>query len=152
MRENYFKDSRELLKKVDEFSNYKLQRRDDLQIIFTEGVKEENNKPFEDLVFTAKYVQGLMKVMKMGQENSEVKSLEHVKADLTKNMEKVVVQIREIVSGSSQSDRDYIEKNFLQMTAEAFKNLNELLADLDWTKKYLNDLKRSRSTHKPPRL
>jgi hypothetical protein len=143
MSESYFKDSRELLKKVDEFSNFKLQRRDDLQIIFTEGVKEENNKLFEDLVFTAKYVQGLMKVMKMGQENSEVKSLEHVKVDLTKNMEKVVEQIRQIVAGSSQSDRDYIEKNFLQMTADAFKNLNELLSDLDWTKRYLNDFKRS---------
>ncbi len=143
MSENYFKDSRELLKRVDEFSNFKLQKRDDLQIIFTEGVKEENNKLFEDLVFTAKYVQGLMKVMKMGQENSEVKSLEHVKSDLTKNMEKVVEQIREIVSESSQSDKDYIEKSFLQMTPDAFKNLNELLADLDWTKKYLNDLKRS---------
>ena len=143
MSENYFKDSRELLKKIDEFSNFKLQRRDDLQIIFTEGVKEGNNKLFEDLVFTAKYVQGLMKVMKMGQENSEVKSLEHVKADLSKNMEKVVEQIRQIISGSPQSDKDYIEKNFLQMTAEAFKNLTELLADLDWTKKYLNDLKRS---------
>jgi hypothetical protein len=106
-------------------------------------VKEENNKLFEDLVFTAKYVQGLMKVMKMGQENSEVKSLEHVKVDLTKNMEKVVEQIRQIVAGSSQSDRDYIEKNFLQMTADAFKNLNELLSDLDWTKRYLNDFKRS---------
>ena len=143
MSENYFKDSRDLLKKVDEFSEFKLQRRDDLQILFTEGVKEENKKLFEDLVFTAKYVQGLMKVMKMGQENSEVKSLEHVKTDLTKNMEKVVEQIREIISNSSKSDKDYIEKNFLEMSPDAFKNLNELLADLDWTKKYLNDLKRS---------
>jgi GTPase SAR1 family protein len=143
MSENYFKDSRYLLKKVDEFSEFKLQRRDDLQILFTEGVKEENKKLFEDLVFTAKYVQGLMKVMKMGQENSEVKSLEHVKTDLTKNMEKVVEQIREIISNSSKSDKDYIEKNFLEMSPDAFKNLNELLADLDWTKKYLNDLKRS---------
>ena len=143
MSESYFKNSRELLKQVDEFSNFKLTRRDDLQIIFTEGVKEENNKLFEDLVFTAKYVQGLMKVMKMGQENSEVKSLEHVKIDLAKNMEKVVNQIREILSGSSQSDKNYIEDNFLQMNPDAFKNLNELLSDLDWTKKYLNDLKRS---------
>ena len=143
MRESYFKNSRELLKRVDEFSNFKLKRRDDLQIIFTEGVKEENNRLFEDLVFTAKYVQGLMKVMKMGQENSEVKSLEHVKIDLAKNMKKVVNQIREILSGSSQSDKNYIEDNFLQMNPDAFKNLNELLYDLDWTKRYLNDLKRS---------
>jgi hypothetical protein len=143
MSQSYFRDSRELLKNVDEFSNFKLQRRDDLQIIFTEGVKEKNNKLFEDLVFTAKYVQGLMKVMKTGQENSEVKSLEHVKNDLSKNMEKVVDQIRQIISDSSQSDKDYINKTFLQMNPNAFKNLNDLLYDLDWTKKYLNDLKRS---------
>ena len=143
MSANYFKDARELLKKVDEFSNYKLLRRDDLQIIFNEGVKENNNKLFEDLVFTAKYVQGLMKVMKMGRENSEVKSLEHVQIDLTKNMEKLVEQIRQITSDSSQSDKEYLDKTFLQMNAEAFKNLNDLLYDLDWTKKYLNDLKRN---------
>jgi uncharacterized protein YpuA (DUF1002 family) len=142
MSQSYFRDSRELLKNVDEFSNFKLQRRDDLQIIFTEGVKEKNNKLFEDLVFTAKYVQGLMKVMKTGQENSEVKSLEHVKNDLTKNMEKVIDQIRQIISDSSQSDKDYINKTFLQMNPDAFRNMNDLLYDLDWTKKYLNDLKR----------
>jgi hypothetical protein len=142
MSQSYFRDSRELLKNVDEFSNFKLPRRDDLQIIFTEGVKEKNNKLFEDLVFTAKYVQGLMKVMKTGQENSEVKSLEHVKNDLSKNMEKVVDQIRQIISDSSQSDKDYINKTFLQMNPDAFRNLNDLLYDLDWTKKYLNDLKR----------
>lgn len=143
MSANYFKDARELLKKVDEFSNFKLQRRDDLQIIFNEGVKDNNNKLFEDLVFTAKYVQGLMKVMKMGRENSEIKSLEHVQIDLTKNMEKLVEQIREITSGSSQSDKEYLDKTFLQMNADAFKNLNDLLYDLDWTKRYLNDLKRN---------
>ena len=143
MSANYFKDARELLRKVDEFSNFKLQRRDDLQIIFNEGVKDNNNKLFEDLVFTAKYVQGLMKVMKMGRENSEVKSLEHVQIDLTKNMEKLVEQIRQITSGSSQSDKEYLDKTFLQMNADAFKNLNDLLYDLDWTKRYLNDLKRN---------
>ena len=143
MSAKYFRDARELLKKVDEFSNFKLQRRDDLQIIFNEGVKDNNNKLFEDLVFTAKYVQGLMKVMKMGRENSEIKSLEHVQIDLTKNMEKLVEQIREITSGSSQSDKEYLDKTFLQMNADAFKNLNDLLYDLDWTKRYLNDLKRN---------
>ncbi len=143
MNQNYCSDPRELLKEVDSFSNFKLSRRDDLQIIFTEGVKPENKKLFEELVFTAKYVRGLLNVMKIGGQNSEVKSLEYVKADLTKNMEKVAGQIRELISGASQSDRKYFGENFLQMTAGAFRNLNELLADLEWTKMYLNELKRN---------
>jgi hypothetical protein len=143
MSANYFKDSRELLKNVDKFSNFELLRRDDLQILFTEGVKAKNKELFENLTFTAKYVKGLIRVMKMGQENSEIKSIDHVKVDLTKNMEKVVGQIRELISSSSDADRNYFEENFLQMTTSAFSNLNELLSDLDWTKKYLNDLKRN---------
>lgn len=143
MSENYYNDPRELLKQVDGFSDFKLFRRDDLQIIFTEGVKSGNKKLFEELVFTAKYVRGLFKVMKMGEQNPEVKSMEYVRGDLTRNLEKVVEQIRELISGASESDRNYFEENFLQMTTDAFRNLNELLTDLEWTKMYLNGLKRS---------
>lgn len=143
MIENFYNKPVELLKQVDNFSNFKLSRRDDLQIIFAEGVKPENIKRFEELVFTAKYIRGLFKVMKMGEQNPEVKSMEYVKNDLTKNMEKVVVQIRELVSSASQRDRKYIEEKFLQMNQDAFRNLNELLTDLEWTKMCLNELKRN---------
>lgn len=143
MSENFYYDPRELLKQVDNFSNFKLSRRDDLQIIFTEGVKPGNKKLFEELIFTAKYIRGLFKVMKMGEQNPEVKSMEYIKNDLTKNVEKVIEQIRKLIASASQPDQKYVEENFLRMTASAFRNLNELLADLEWTKMYLNELKRS---------
>jgi len=143
MIEQFYENPRELVKKIDDFSGYKLSARDDLQRLFDISLNENNEKLFEETIFTAKYVLGLMRVMKKGTSNPEIESLDHVKKDLTVNMEKVVGQIRELISGSNEVDKKYFEDNFLQMNPEAFQNLNKLLEDLEWTKKFMNDLKRS---------
>lgn len=134
---------RELVKRVDEFSNFQLQKRDDLQRLFTISIDGNNGKLFEETIFTAKYVLGLMRVLKKGSAIPEVESLEHVKKDLTENMEKISGQIRGLISTASEIDKNYFEENFLKMNAVSFQNLNQLLSDLEWTKKYFNDLKRS---------
>ncbi len=134
---------RELVKRVDEFSNFQLQKRDDLQRLYAISIDGNNEKLFEETIFTAKYVIGLMRVLKKGSTNPEIESLEHVKKDLTENMEKVVGQIRELTSAGAENDKNYFEENFLKMNAVSFQNLNQLLSDLEWTKKYFNDLKRS---------
>jgi len=134
---------RELVKRVDEFSNFQLQKRDDLQRFFAISMEGKNYKLFEETIFTAKYVLGLMRVMKKGASFLEIESLEHVKKDLTENMEKISGQIRELISSASEIDNNYFEEKFLKLDADSFLNLNKLLEDLEWTKKYFNDLKRN---------
>jgi len=134
---------RELVKRVDEFSNFQLQKRDDLQRFFAISMEGKNYKLFEETIFTAKYVLGLMRVMKKGASFPEIESLEHVKKDLTENMEKISGQIRELISSASEIDNNYFEEKFLKLDADSFLNLNKLLEDLEWTKKYFNDLKRN---------
>lgn len=139
----YTENPRELVRRVDEFSNFKLSVRDDLQRLFDISLNEKNEMLFEDTIFTAKYVLGLMRVLKKGHTNPEVESLENVKDDLTENMKKIVAQINELILESPETDKRYFQDNFLQMNPEAFQNLNKLLEDLEWTKKYFNDLKRN---------
>jgi len=134
---------RELVKRVDEFSNFQLQKRDDLQRFFAISMEGKNYKLFEETIFTAKYVLGLMRAMKKGASFPEIESLEHVKKDLTENMEKISGQIRELISSASEIDNNYFEEKFLKLDADSFLNLNKLLEDLEWTKKYFNDLKRN---------
>ena len=134
---------RELVKRVDEYSNFQLQKRDDLQRFFAISMEGKNYKLFEETIFTAKYVLGLMRVMKKGASFPEIESLEHVKKDLTENMEKISGQIRELISSASEIDNNYFEEKFLKLDADSFLNLNKLLEDLEWTKKYFNDLKRN---------
>lgn len=133
----------ELVRQVDEFSGNNLLMRDDLQRLFAVCLNGRNEGLFEDTIFTAKYVLGLMRVLKKGAENPDVENLDNIKSDLTENMKKIVGQIRELISGGQEADKNYFEENFLQLSPEAFQNLNKLLADLDWTKKYFNNLKRN---------
>jgi glutamyl-tRNA reductase len=144
MIKQFYNNPRELVKQVDEFSDYKLSVRDDLHRLFSVSLNEKNEKLFEDTIFTAKYVQGLMRVLQKGSSNPDVESLENVKTDLTENMKKTVEQLRELTSDGPETDKTYFEENFLQMSPDAFQNLNKLLQDLEWTKKFLNDLKRNR--------
>jgi len=141
MKKDY-SSSVEFVEEVEKFSKSKLNKKAELLRIYEEVVKNDKEKIFEDLAFTAKYLRGLMRVLQKGMENPEVKSLEHVKKDFSSNIKKVKEQIREIISNGEDSLKNHFEEKYFAMTQEGLQNLNELLSDLEWTKKYLNEEKR----------
>lgn len=131
------------LNSAEEFTNSILIKKRDLLLIISESSTNNKEALFEELCFTGKYVNGLLRVMKSGSTNPEVKSLDQVKKDLSDNMEKVISQLKEITLNSSVEVKDEFEKKYFKLSPETFKNLNELVSDLDTLKKYLNHLKRS---------
>lgn len=68
-----------IIDEIDDFSQHKLNKKIDLKTLYSISMKEDMGKSFEELSFTAKYVVGLMRVLKTGVSNPEVKSLEHIK-------------------------------------------------------------------------
>ena len=144
MRKDYY-GSVEFIEEVEKFSRSKLNKKAELLRICEEAVKNNKEIILEDLAFTAKYLRGLMRVMQKGMENPEVKSLEHVKKDFSSNIKKVKEQIKEIILNSEDSLKNHFEENYFVMTQDGLQNLNELLSDLEWTKKYLNEEKRKRA-------
>lgn len=134
---------RNTLDSAEEFTNSILLQKEDLTIIIKESYKNNKAEIFEELCFTGKYVNGLMRVMKIGSSNPEVKSLDHLKKDLSDNMEKVISQLKEITLKSSFEVKEEFEKKYFKLSPESIRNLSELVSDLDTLKKYLNYLKRS---------
>lgn len=132
----------EFVDEVEKFSKEKLRRKAELLRIYEEAVKGNNFKLFEDTVFTAKYVQGLLRVVKSGTQNPEVQNLESIKKDFSDNMTKVVSQLKDILNSADEDTKMHFEKTYFELSQEGFLNLSELLNDLEWTKMYLNDLKR----------
>lgn len=132
-----------ILNDVELFSDSLLKRKTDLQIIIDESLKNNFETKFEELTFTGKYVQGLKRVLQKGGDFQEIDNLDHVKKDLTENMQKVIENIRAILIHSSEKNKKYFEDNFLSLTPDCFQNLNELVEDLELVKKYLNHKKRS---------
>jgi len=135
--------NKNILNEVEIFSDSLLKRKTDLQIIFYECLNNNLEKEFEELTFTGKYVQGLKRVLQKGAEFQEIDNLDHVKKDLTENMEKVIGDIRALLIHSSETNKKYFDDTYLSLTPNCFQNLNDLLEDLELVKKYLNYQKRS---------
>jgi hypothetical protein len=133
----------ELLREVDNYSGNKIRKREDLQILFEEALKKGNEGKLDELSFTAKYVQGLKRVMQQAQKNNEIGDISNIKKDYSASISKVYEQIRELLEESNEGLKGQFEATYLQMTQESFQNLNYLLEDLEWTKKYINQQKRS---------
>ena len=132
-----------LLNETEKFSNTSLNRKTDLQLIIDNCISNNLYKEFEDLAFTGKYIEGLKRVLSKGADFQEIDNLVYVKKDLTSSMEKILEQIRLTLSESEKSIQDYFQNTYLSLKPDNFRNLNELLQDLELIKKYLNFIKRT---------
>ena len=127
-----------LLDKVEETADIILKRKIDLQFILDEYWNNNLLDDFEELAFTAKYIEGLKRVLKKGGDFQEIENLDYIKKDLGENMEKVIEQIRSILLNAPDDKKMYFEETYLMLSASGFQNLNELISDLEQVKKYLN--------------
>jgi len=130
------------LNEVEEYTGNPLNKKEDLKKIIGFVKEGKNEKEFNDLVFTAKYVCGLMRVINNASAIPEVTSLEQIKSDLNENIKKGVGMLKEIISFSADDQRDYFENTYFSLTAQNFSNLSKLFSDLEAVKKYLNYQKR----------
>jgi hypothetical protein len=145
MEQSYFQISSAFINDVEKFSKDKLKRKAELIRIYEEALKSNNEKLFDDLTFTAKYVQGLMRVVKSGSVNPDIKNLDSIKKDFTDNMNKVVLKIKELISSADENLKIHFEQTYFELSQQGFVNLAELLSDLEWTKIYLNDSRRNQN-------
>ena len=131
-----------LLQEVERFSNKIFTNKENLRLVFAEGLKEENQGSFERLIFTSKYVLGLKRVLEKGAGIPDVNNLEDVKKDLSENLGSVVNILKEFNSSMCEEKKNQFEEDYLKMTPVCLINLYKLLEGLEWVKMYLNDLKR----------
>ena len=129
---------------VEKFSKHSLNRKAEMIIIYDAAIDSNQMNIFRDLCFTAKYLVGMMRVLQEGGNNPQISSLDHVKKDFSSNLAKAIEQIKQIIFGAEKSQKVYFEEEFFMKSHAGLTNLNELLADLESTKLYLNYLKREK--------
>ena len=144
MSTNIIYNAPEFVTAVEKFSKHPLNRKAEMIAIYEASVDSNQLEVYRDLCFTSKYIVGIIRVLKDGGTNPQVSSLDHVKKDFSENMTKAIDQIRQIISDSNEEQKKYFEEEFFAKTHSALTNLNELLADLESAKLYLNYLKREK--------
>lgn len=135
-------DDKNFLKGVEDYTGSLLLRKDDIHKLIEVVVVEDKEEEFEQLTFTAKYVCGMMRVVKNAPSIPEVSSIDQIKSDLNENMKKGIEQLKEIIASSNGNEKDYFEKTYFTLTTQNFNNLMQLFSDLESVKKYINYLKR----------
>lgn len=133
----------ELLKAVDDFSNQKIKNRDSLHLIFDICIVNNQFQLLEELSFTSKYIIGLARILKNASGNSDFQNIESIKRDYSENILKAAGQLEKIIALTDEPTQKKFIAQFLYPTQEALTSLRYLLGDLEWTKKYLNALKRN---------
>jgi hypothetical protein len=133
----------EFIKEIEDFSGNQLKRKEDLSTLIQLGYSNEQKEIIEDLSFTSKYVQGLFRVLKQASGNTEIQNFSQIKTDITNNLEKVKEKIEQLISNADESTKRYFRDNYLQLSQNSLFNLTELMSDLEWTKKFLNQVKRT---------
>ncbi len=133
----------DFIEEIESYSGNRLKRKDDLTTLIELGYSNNQNDVIEDLCFTAKYVQGLLRVLKKAADNSEIQNTAQIKTDLSTNLETVKEKIENLLINSDEKTVNYLRKTYLELSQNSFFNLTELLNDLEWTKKYLNQIKRT---------
>lgn len=127
---------------VEEYTGSLLQKKEDIKKIIEVVAAEKKEEEFEKLVFMAKYISGMMRVLKNAPGIPEVNSVDHVRKDLNENMKKGIEQLKEIISSGSESVGDYFNKMYFNLSTQNFSNITQLFSDLESVKKYMNHLKR----------
>lgn len=83
-----------------------------------------------------------MKVLQVNIDIIDVPNINEIKKDLSENISKVTSQLKSLLEFTGGETRNYFQKEYFDLTQNAFNNFNELLSDLEWTKIYFNTEKR----------
>lgn len=139
-RINY--NASDFVDEVEKFLKRFLHRKAEMIAIYDASIDSNQMNIFRELCFTAKYIVGMMRVLQEGGNNPQLSNLEDIKKDFAANVNKAIGQIRQIIAGADESQKKYFEEEFFLRSHAGLTNLNELLADLESAKLYLNYLKR----------
>lgn len=133
----------EFLDNVERFIERKLTQRKIISQLF-EHINQTNQiEKFQELVFSAKYVNGLFRIIKTSQSNQQISNIDQIKNDFSENLQKIISILKEIISGQNISVVENIETQYLTAGETQFENLMLLIDDLDQIKKYINFIKRT---------
>ena len=147
---------------LNEFSSSKLKNIPDLTIIIEIAENSVNKKLYNDLQFSAKYVNGLAKILqsnisvstsrngfsspikepgdKVSVSNEE--ATEKIKKEFHSNIVKFTELLKEFLKNADEEIKKDFENKYLSLTQSSMLNLNSLIYDLSWVKKYNNSLRK----------
>ncbi|MEO8514592.1 MAG: hypothetical protein ABI543_13605 [Ignavibacteria bacterium] len=146
------KKTKKILEELHEYSGNKLKNIPELGILIELADVTEKAKLFYDIQFTAKYLNGLGKILQSnvsltspkrpGTNGEPAPSAEEARAkvmgEYKANMMKFTAYLKDLLLEADEATRNTIEEKYLTLSRTAMVNLTTLIYDLSWLKRYYN--------------
>ncbi|MCC6866974.1 MAG: hypothetical protein IT280_12540 [Ignavibacteria bacterium] len=148
----FSKDTIKILNDLKDFSGGKLKNPDDIGTLMELAENNEKHKLFYDIEFTAKYLNGLSKILQSntalsasknpgsngetisGEDEARKKIMDEYKT----NMMKFTNYLKNLLGEADEFTKKEMEEKYLKLSQETMRNLNILIYDLSWLKKFNN--------------
>ena len=140
----------EIISDIKEFSGGKLKNEQDVSMLIEASTcNDDMKKLFDELVFTAKYLNGLGKILHSNRpapaisESGKIddNAEEKIRSEFKQNMLKLSSQISGIIINTPAEDKTNFEGKYLAMNRTSLVNLTNLIYDLSWVKSFYNSRK-----------
>ncbi len=134
------------------YSGNKLKNVIELMVLIEIAAQSGKDKLFYDIQFSAKYLNGLGKILqsnvalttqkKPGSNGEELQTADEAREKIMKeyknNMVKFTNYLKDLLLDADEADRKEIEDKYLTLSRTSMVNLTTLIYDLSWLKRYLN--------------
>lgn len=124
-----------------EFSKGKVNHPEDLARIIDLAFQYDNKPAFEELVFHAKYLTGLMRIVQTKDNPLDEEYFQKVKEEYAEHIEKVKEKFCIIIEPGSDFVKEIFMKKYFALTQESLEQLHKLCEDFGRMKSFLNVLK-----------
>ncbi|MEP7146045.1 MAG: hypothetical protein ABI792_03435 [bacterium] len=125
-----------IIDEINEFSERPLMNRFEISVII-EFICVSDNKLFKDLIFQAKYVNGLKNVIS-GRSINKDDYMEKLFEEFNKSLERFISLLREAVLKLNDSGIKFFDEKYFKLTHESMVNMMKLIDDLTIVKEYFN--------------
>jgi hypothetical protein len=146
----------DLISELDRFSGSKIKNADDLSFLIEITESSQKQKLFGDIQFTAKYLNGLTKILESnvnlstnkntgnGEPQPDIgESREKILQEYKANMLKLIAYLKDLLTEADGNVKGMLEEKYLALSKESMKNMTTLIYDLSWLKKFNNSKRRA---------
>ena len=138
-----------LINDLNQFSNSKLKNIEDISLIIETSSLTQQQKLLNEILFTAKYLNGLGKILQKNlplnsNKNGSLGSddIDRTKIKITKefeeNIQNLISKLRFLFKNIKIEDKEKFENKYFSLTRSSMINLTILIYDLAWLKTYRN--------------
>lgn len=155
--------TKDLISELNKFSGSKLKNTDELEYLVELAKTSHKDKLFFDIQFTAKYLNGLGKILKtgvaaatnkngnghatgrrldslsgQGKPSTSEEAGEKIMKEYQDNIVKLTNYLKDLLLDADESVTIEFENKYLSLSRTSLVNLTTLIYDLSWLKKYYN--------------